>query len=348
MAIISDMNEFQFQSGHKIRYGLKILVAISLVELAIMSLFRIIGLDAGPWWLGVLDALLLATIASLAIFIWVIKPLSEAAERNQIFEQVSDSLDDGLVVTDARRADNPIVSVNPAFTRITGYSAAEVLGKNPRFLQGEDTDSESTASIGRALSQGRSVHVTQKNCRKDGSTFWNDLRIGPVHNDSASPHFFVGLISDVTERVERELHLKKISTALQQSDEAMCTFSRDGSIEYANRAFCRNVGIAPEKVAGTLIWPLWSAAAGRDDGGQSSDVYRQMLAAVREGRSWSGRHTRVRIDGSEYEALTSITPVLEEDGIHSFVAVHRDITELVELESQIAQSQKMEAVGTLV
>jgi len=189
---------------HKLFYGLKILAVIGLAEMAIMWMFSVFGLDRGAWWLGGLDALLLACIVSFAIYFWVVRPLSQAADRNHIFQMVSKGLDVGLVITDPRLPDHPIISVNPAFSTITGYSEAEALGRNPRFLQGPKTDPATLAEISARLKNNLGVHVTQLNYRKDGSTFWNDLRIDPVFDGAGKPRYFVGLITDVSERIERK------------------------------------------------------------------------------------------------------------------------------------------------
>ncbi len=323
-------------------YGARILLAIALAELAIMLLFQALDLDARAWWNPWLDAALLSLLAAPVIHVWVVAPLARAARENEIFAKVSQSLDVGLVVTDPRMPDNPIISINPAFTRITGYSPEEAIGRNPRFLQGPETDPETIGEIRRGLSEGRNVHVLQKNHRRDGSTFWNDLRIGPVMDADGTPRYFVGLVTDVSERVEREQQLHRVMTALEQSDEAMCTFGPDGIIEFANEAFARSVGMRPDALIGESVLQFWDVPGG------NREAFRQLREALKEGHSWSGRHQRRRKDGSIYEALTSITPVIEPDGRQSFVAVHRDVTSMVELEAQMRQAQKMEAIGTLV
>ncbi len=96
----------------------------------------------------------------------------------------------------------PLVWVNPAFTATTGYTAAEVLGTNCRFLQGLGTDREAVARIRAAVDDGRTVGETLLNFRKDGTAFWNQLTISPVHDDHGMLTHFVGVQADVTARVE--------------------------------------------------------------------------------------------------------------------------------------------------
>lgn len=113
----------------------------------------------------------------------------------------------GVVISDARGHDMPLIYVNPAFERITGYTQHEVLGRNCRFLQGEQRDPLIAKEISQGLSQRRDVHVILKNFRKDGSEFWNDLFISPVFDESGELTHYVGVQNDITERKHFELEL---------------------------------------------------------------------------------------------------------------------------------------------
>jgi len=106
----------------------------------------------------------------------------------------------GIVITDPIKADNPIVFVNPAFTELTGYSSAEAIGRNCRFLQGLLTDRKVISEIREAVGQGRSIRRELLNYRKDGAQFWTDLAINPTRDGSGDLVGFVGVLSDLTER----------------------------------------------------------------------------------------------------------------------------------------------------
>ncbi len=101
---------------------------------------------------------------------------------------------DGIVVADAGREDLPIVFVNPAFERITGFAGSDVLGRNCRFLQGHDRDQDGVAELRRAIGQHQTVEVMLRNYRKDGSLFWNHLGLSPVPDAPAAPVWWVGVI----------------------------------------------------------------------------------------------------------------------------------------------------------
>ncbi len=127
----------------------------------------------------------------------------------------------GIVITDPNAPDCPIIYCNPAFERMTGYCAAEVLGRNCRFLQGPDTDRTIVANIRDALREGRSLQVTIKNYRKDGTPFWNKLSLSPLRDDSGNMTHFVGTQSDLSERIEVQEALQQANDQLQTILEAV-------------------------------------------------------------------------------------------------------------------------------
>ena len=96
------------------------------------------------------------------------------------------------VVTNPRLADNPIIAVNEAFVRLTGYSRNEILGRNCRFLAGPGTEEPARAALREAQAEGRSALVEMLNYRKDGSAFRNAVMIAPILDDRGRPLFFVG------------------------------------------------------------------------------------------------------------------------------------------------------------
>jgi PAS domain S-box-containing protein len=96
------------------------------------------------------------------------------------------------VVTDPRQRDNPIVEANAAFTSLTGYTREEILGRNCRFLAGEDTDPVAQQALRDAVSQVRPALVELVNYRKDGSRFRNAVMIAPLLGDDDEVLLFIG------------------------------------------------------------------------------------------------------------------------------------------------------------
>lgn len=125
------------------------------------------------------------------------------------------SLPLSLVIADPHREDCPIVYVNEAFTATTGYHANAVVGRNCRFLQGEDTDDSDRASIRAALDACKSVTVDIKNYRADQTPFMNRLMISPIHDADGGLLYFLGVqmergVESDSERQVRALQMQVI------------------------------------------------------------------------------------------------------------------------------------------
>ncbi|MFI2754995.1 SpoIIE family protein phosphatase [Cellulomonas sp. P22] len=109
-----------------------------------------------------------------------------------------------FTISDPNRTDDPLIWVNPAFERLTGYVADDVIGRNCRMLQGARTDRTVVGRIRTALDAGHTVADTILNYRKDGTPFWNQVVISPVFDADGHLTHHVGIQADVTARVESE------------------------------------------------------------------------------------------------------------------------------------------------
>jgi diguanylate cyclase (GGDEF)-like protein/PAS domain S-box-containing protein len=119
---------------------------------------------------------------------------------SSVFRAVLDSAPEGIVVCAAGGADNPVVYVNAAFERLTGYGARELLGTDLRRLQGSDREQEGRSRLRQALDQGVAARALLRNYRKDGSQFWNEVFLEPVRDQAGTLTHFVGFHRDVGER----------------------------------------------------------------------------------------------------------------------------------------------------
>jgi PAS domain S-box-containing protein len=108
-----------------------------------------------------------------------------------------------MLITDPRQPDHPIVFVNDAFARLTGYTRAETLGRNCRFLQGPGTSTEDVRRVRDSIERRVPIEVELLNYRKDGTTFWNRLLISPVFDAEGELTFFFASQFDVTPERER-------------------------------------------------------------------------------------------------------------------------------------------------
>lgn len=121
-----------------------------------------------------------------------------------------------MVMTDPGRPDNPIVFANPAFCRLTGYAAHEVLGRNCRFLQGPDTDPAAIARVREAVALGEPLQVDLLNYRKDGRPFWNAMTLTPVRDETGAVRSYFAVLTDVTRDRQAERMLAREKDELAQ------------------------------------------------------------------------------------------------------------------------------------
>jgi PAS domain S-box-containing protein len=138
--------------------------------------------------------------------------LADAGSGSRQVEDVLSGLRDRAVlatdvsftISDPGLPDNPLVWVNPAFTRITGYTFEEAAGRNCRFLQGPATDRGIVRAMRDAVADRQSITLTVLNYRKDGTAFWNEVSMSPVFDGAGRLTNFVGVQADVTARVQAE------------------------------------------------------------------------------------------------------------------------------------------------
>ncbi|MGU3540016.1 hybrid sensor histidine kinase/response regulator [Methylobacterium sp. A54F] len=123
-----------------------------------------------------------------------------------------------MIVTDPHQPDNPIIFVNRAFERMTGYTRQELIGTNCRFLQGPETDRDTVSDVRAAIADHREFSTEILNYRKDGSSFWNALFVSPVFNRQGDLVYFFGSQLDVSRRrdAEESLHQAQKMESLGQ------------------------------------------------------------------------------------------------------------------------------------
>jgi PAS domain S-box-containing protein len=256
----------------------------------------------------------------------------------------------GIVITDPRMPDDPIVYVNPAFERISGYPMDEVLGHNCRFLQGEDRDQPALDELRSALSEERESRVVLKNYRKDGTPFWNELYVSPVHDEGGHLTNFVGVQNDITER-------RRIEDVLRESEERFrATFEHaaigaaqvgiDGRWLRVNRRLGEIVGYEPEELLHTTFQEITHP---EDLEGDLAQV-RRLLAD--ELRTYSMEKRYLKRDGSIVWVNLTVSLVRDASGEPAyFIAAVEDISErkkaeeerdLLMVKEQLARTEALE------
>ena len=132
-----------------------------------------------------------------------------------VLAQILDTCVNGITLSDPDQPDNPIVYANHAFELITGYDSDETLGRNCRFLQGEDRHQPEIEQIREALRNRTSVTVTLRNYRRDGSLFYNQFSIRPLFDPKGKLIYYLGIQYDVTDKVKAQEELNRLNSLLE-------------------------------------------------------------------------------------------------------------------------------------
>ena len=144
---------------------------------------------------------------------------STSPERSE-FERATEGMPFAMVITDPNLPDNPIIYVNKAFERITRYTADYAIGRNCRFLQGEDTDPVAVATLRRAIEERRDVSVDLVNYRADGEQFMNRLLVAPLFDGDGEVTSMLGIQRQIPARMARNVSPREDDDAAQVNEAA--------------------------------------------------------------------------------------------------------------------------------
>jgi diguanylate cyclase (GGDEF)-like protein/PAS domain S-box-containing protein len=252
-----------------------------------------------------------------------------------LMEQAIASTSTGIVIADTRLPDNPVTYVNPAFEKITGYSAAEVLGHNCRFLQGDTTQSESLEELRSALIEGRECNVLLKNYRRDGQVFWNNLYLAPIHDLNHTLTHFIGAQNDITDLVKTETALReserRLDSILSSVEAVIWSIdAKSGRTLYLNPAGESVYGRTLEEFYRDPA--LWLETIHPEDRGRVSAERELLLRSDR----LDLEYRIVRPSGDVRWLYSRCSPIKNEQGtIIRFDCIDTDITDIKEAEEQL-------------
>ncbi|MDJ0735915.1 MAG: PAS domain S-box protein [Nostocaceae cyanobacterium] len=155
-----------------------------------------------------------------------------AEESLRLRDRAIAASSNGILISDIRMPSQPVTYVNPAFEAMTGYCAAEIIGKNIRFLQGDDSNQQSLIKLHSAIAQAKSCTVVLRNYRKDGTLFWNELSVSPVYDPDGKYTHYISIQTDITERKQLEEDLRLALSKEKELNELKSRFVAMTSHEF--------------------------------------------------------------------------------------------------------------------
>lgn len=231
-----------------------------------------------------------------------------------------------VIITDAQGA---IEYVNPRFTEMTGYSAAEAVGKNSRILESSRHDAQFYHDLWETISAGGVWRGELCNKRRDGTLYWESASVSAVRNECNEIINFVFVKEDITARKRDQEVLCLQRSALSAAANSIFITDKRGHIVWANAAFCRMSGFGMDELLDQTPRLVKS-------GKQDAAFYGRLWQTILAGRAWSGEVVERRKSGGLYTVQQTITPLTDERGeITQFIAVHEDITARKSAEARI-------------
>ena len=270
------------------------------------------------------------TIIEDGRLVCTVRDETDRKERERELELKERAMDEATVaiqIADATRDDNPLVYVNDGFEQVTGYASEEALGRNPRFLRGDDTDPEQRARLREAIERDEPVSLDIQNYRKDGTPYWSQLSITPVTDDRGTVRNYIGIQQDVTDRREREQKLfaerERFRLLLESVDEyAFLAVDEEGRIQTWNENAESLFGYDEEAAVGM------STAELRRTDDREVGVSDRLLDQARIAGQSAHEGWYVRADGNRFYADVRYARLEHDDGtFRGYAMIVRDMTE---------------------
>ena len=256
----------------------------------------------------------------------IIHNITERKQSLRLLGTAVEQAMESVVITDAE-LDLPgprILFVNPAFTRMTGYTAAEALGKTPRILQGPKSDRAMLDRLRANLKRGETFAGETVNYRKDGTELHIEWQVTPIHDTSGKTTHFVGIQRDITERKRMEKTLRdseaRYRTLFEGSaDGIVIADSETKQFKYANSALCRMLGYTEAELCALGVADIHPPES-------FPHVVAEFEAQARGDKTLAPDLPCLRKDGSVFPADISAVKITI-DGRPCNVGFIRDITE---------------------
>jgi diguanylate cyclase (GGDEF)-like protein/PAS domain S-box-containing protein len=227
-----------------------------------------------------------------------------------LYRRLLESSPEGVALIDAQAPDQAVIYVNPGFVTLTGYEAAELVGRNLRFLQGEDREQDGRHRLREAIRLGETCRVLLRNYRKDGTLFWNDVTMLPLKEPDGRVTHFVAYYRDAGDRLRLDPKLSRdsLSGAHQPTGVAVRDDRLTGlyTLAYLQELLKRDWAIAQREQKGIAVFAIdidaldiYNATFGRAAG----DSAIRRVAHVVSGCLRRSSDVTARIDGGSLMAF---------------------------------------------
>jgi diguanylate cyclase (GGDEF)-like protein/PAS domain S-box-containing protein len=291
-------------------------------------------LENGAWYLAS------NSLTSEGGVVCVRSDVTESKRAEADLRKLSRVLEQSPASVVITNTDGIIEYVNPRFEKVSGYSASEAIGQNPRFLKSGDKTKQEYQEMWRNLLAGKEWRGMFHNRHKDGSIYWESASISPLRDKLGNITNFIAVKEDITAQKRAEDQLRMNATVFDTTTEGIMVTDEDNQIKTVNPAFSRITGYSQDEVLGRTPNMLSS-------GRHNKAFYEKLWESVLEKGYWSGEIWNRRKDGSVFPEWLSISAIKDDDLVKEYVAVFSDITKHKEDEEQIRYQANYDALTGL-
>lgn len=239
-------------------------------------------------------------------------------------------------------ADRRIIYANPAFCNMTGYPLDELLGENPRMLQGPLTEQSVIDRMTAALQKNDSFNGSTINYRKNGRPYLVEWTISPICSASGELRYFISIQKDITQLHAEQSTGNLFAKAIDAAYDGIFITNADGVIEFANQGFEIITGYSPNEVVGKKPSLLKS-------GKHDNTFYKGLWRHLNEGLPFRAMVTNRHKNGHEIHCQQTITPVKSSDGrITHFISIIKDMTDRVFEELKLREQASHDSLTGLL
>jgi diguanylate cyclase (GGDEF)-like protein/PAS domain S-box-containing protein len=245
--------------------------------------------------------------------------------RLSLTERAMDSTVASVVIADPNKPDRPIIYVNQAFERITGFREEDVVGRSASFLHGPETDPAQLAEIENAISHQRECNVLVKYYTADGSPYWCSSSISPIRDAGGRLTHYIEVQNDVTSMMQaldsaRESE-QRFRHLIENASDMVLVLEESGSIRYVSPAIERIMGYHPDEVIGRDIFEFVHP----EDLLSTRTLFLQLLDSTEKVITVELRNQRK--DGTWCHIEATTQNLLEKPGVRGIVVNARDLSE---------------------
>ena len=292
------------------------------------------------------------TSEGLAVYFSDITEECRQTEELRLLKAAVEQISDVIIITETVTQDElgnaKIVYVNDAFERLTGFTREEAIGQTPSILQGPKTQRSELDRIQKAFETQSPVRAELINYTKSGQEYWLDLDVVPLENDAGEVTHFVAVQRDITDRKRAETDLRVSEARFRLIAEATENTVWDWDIAagrwWWSDGMARQFGHHPDPEATEP--ELWHDNVHEDDQARVDESFEKLLMG--EIGSAHEQYRFRRADGSWAHVDDHAYPIRDQDGrIIRVIGTMADVTERLQMEERLRQSQKLEAVGQL-